>query len=91
MALTHKRIITVDDDATQPEKVQPSDWNDDHVLSGGTDGQVLVADAAQETGFRWDDAPSLVIGGLAWTVTFGANDSAGAGYRTVTFKAPNTA
>ena len=32
---------------------------------------------------------SLTIGGLVWTVTLGANDSGGTGYRTVTIKVPN--
>jgi hypothetical protein len=37
--------------------IRPSDWNDTHVLSGGTAGQVLQRDTGAADGWSWTDRP----------------------------------
>lgn len=34
IAITHAKVSGVSDDPAHPEEVQPSDWNDQHVVSG---------------------------------------------------------
>lgn len=44
-------------------------WNDSHVLDGGTNGQVLVRDTTQADGWKWGDGAPLVSPAFTGTPT----------------------
>lgn len=68
MTLKHAKTSSVADgtDATQ---VQPTDWNADHLFSGGALGSLLYRDSGQANGSSWLDDVAvgqvLVSGGVA--------------------------
>jgi hypothetical protein len=47
--LKHRKVSTVDDGAVASE-IQPSNWNDQHVLSGGTHGALVYRDTTDVDG-----------------------------------------
>ncbi len=53
--------------------VRPSDWNERHQFTGGDDGNILVRDFAQYSGFRFDTIANL-IGGRVTTYATNAVD-----------------
>jgi hypothetical protein len=46
-------------DGTDESLIQPSDWDDTHVLAGGVNGQTIVRDSTQPDGWRWDAMPTI--------------------------------
>jgi len=44
MRVTHTKVSGVAD-GPDPDEVQPSDWNDDHVIEGLAEGSVVIAEA----------------------------------------------
>lgn len=45
-------------DSADTSLVRPSDWNDEHKATGGTDGNVLQRDSTvPDTGMKWTDTP----------------------------------
>lgn len=48
MPIVHRKVSGVSDNA-ETGKVQPSDWNDSHRLTGGTHGDLVVRSTADST------------------------------------------
>lgn len=66
-ALTHAKVSLVVDGA-DPTQVQPSDWNDDHQLTGGSNGQLVVVDTSAPSRIGLVSSPlvaSLLFGTMA--------------------------
>lgn len=40
-------------DGSEATLVQPSNWNEEHVFAGGSDGQALSRDSGQSDGAAW--------------------------------------
>lgn len=59
---------SIPDDAAHPSELQPSHYLAAHVLSGGSDGAVLVRDSAQANGANLTLTPSLTSVTLPTTV-----------------------
>lgn len=60
--LLHKKHIdtTLYPDSGDATKFQPSDYNDGHVFTGGTNGQVVVRDTSDVTyGAKFTSYPSI--------------------------------
>jgi hypothetical protein len=60
----HDFVVTIPDDPTIPGAVRPTQWNKSHVLQGGSNGQLLIKDDTQPTGFSWSDVAGAVGGRL---------------------------
>jgi len=59
-------------DSPEPGKFQPSDYNEGHKFTGGTDGQVIIRDSTDAVyGASWSSAPKLnsIIFNLATPAT----------------------
>ncbi len=55
-------------DGVDTTKVRPqSDWNDEHVFSGGSNGDVLVRDTGQSDGANWTNLP--IFGAVQFLLT----------------------
>ena len=52
-ALKHKKISAIADDPNT-NLVRPVNWNEEHVFSGGAEGQVLRRRAAETDGVAWE-------------------------------------
>ena len=67
MAITHSTVVVTPDDSTS--EVGTDDWNADHVITGGTDKQVLFNDAGaigEDAGLTYNKTTdALTIGGNA--------------------------
>lgn len=55
-------------DVGSPNSVLISDWNDSHVLAGGTDGQTLVRDSTRADGAKWAELSYRHVQASAATV-----------------------
>ena len=51
--LAHKKTSNKTDDA-DTTLVRPVDWNDEHILTGGADGNVMKRDTGSSGGWKWD-------------------------------------
>ena len=50
------RFVSAKPDSGDTSVVRPqADWNDSHVFSGGTNGQMLIRDDTQTDGWRWEN------------------------------------
>jgi hypothetical protein len=58
--LTHK-FVSPKLDGPDPAKLRPSNWNDDHVFTGGNIGSILLRDTAAAYGGSWLDASVGVL------------------------------
>jgi hypothetical protein len=75
------RFVSAKPDSGDTSVVRPqADWNDGHVLSGGTNGQMLVRDDTQTDGWRWENPagtpstlPTLDVAALTVSDTLNLN------------------
>ena len=51
--LLKHRFVSAKGDGADPTQIQPSHWNDDHVLAGGSQGYLLQRDGADPNGASW--------------------------------------
>jgi hypothetical protein len=58
MTIRH-RFVSAKPDSPDPTRVHASHWNDTHVLSGGTPGQLLQRDTGASDGWSWSDPPDV--------------------------------
>jgi hypothetical protein len=65
--------------------VDKTEWNDSHIFSGGTDGQIASRDSAQADGWKWIDPPSATLPGYPVLL----EEHAASGGTTITFSARN--
>jgi hypothetical protein len=49
--------------------VSKNEWNDGHVFTGGTNGQVLLYDNTQPNNMRWTDGQALHVNGTNYSGT----------------------
>lgn len=52
-------FVSAKPDGADTSKLRPSDWNAEHVFSGGSIGNVLVRDTGVSNGASWTATPSL--------------------------------
>jgi hypothetical protein len=56
--LTHT-FVSAKADSPDSSLVSASEWNDGHLLTGGSNGQIIVFDNTQPKNARWTDGPTL--------------------------------
>lgn len=61
-AILHEFVSGVPDNPTFNGAIQPSHWNEGHVLTGGSNGDIPVRDSTKPSGFSWSSIAAAVSG-----------------------------
>lgn len=54
-------------DGPETTEIRPSNWNDEHVVTGGNDDDVLVRDSGESDGVRFTNLP--IFGAVQFLLT----------------------
>lgn len=71
MSLKH-RFVSPKPDGPDATKLRPSNWNDEHIFTGGDDGALLMRDSGVDGGADWLDPSNGFLASLDGNVAYRA-------------------